>query len=171
LRTLKDLKWLLAEGKPSPALKAATLLYLHGVRISGSLRLRVGDVRLVTSPAEVVVGGSRLVLLTGELSNLLRGLSMGKSGEDLILGYNSVPEFHAEFRRMVRTSKLVRFDLSDIKEMFRAAAGSDYALLKQYESARPFTPDDVSRAWLKVLPRLVVGVETKHRGIFNTQQD
>jgi hypothetical protein len=158
LRTLGDLKWLLTAGKPSPALKATTLLYLHGVRISVSLRLRVQDIRLGMNPAEVVVGGSCLVLLTGELSHLLRGMAAGKAGQELLLGYGTIPEFHAEFLRMVRTSKLVRFDLSDIKEIFRDAAGSDYPLLKQYESAQPFTPDDVRRAWLKVLPRLVVGV-------------
>lgn len=95
---------------------------------------------------------------TDEFSNVLKGLAAGKSGEDLILGYQSVPEFHADFRRMVRTSKLVKFDLSDIKEIFRVAAGSDHALLKQYESARPYTSEDVRRAWLKVLPKLVVGV-------------
>ena len=169
MRTLGDLKWLLTVGKPSPALKAATLLYLHGVRISDSLRLRVEDGKLGTSPAEVVVGGSRLIFITGELSDILRGMATGKAGQELLLGYSTIPEFHAEFRRMVRTSKLLRFDLSDIKEMFRAAAGSDYALLKQYESAQPFTSDDVKRAWLKVLPRLVVGVGTEHRGIFNAQ--
>ena len=43
--------------------------------------------------------------------------------------------------------------------MLRQAAGSDYAILKQYESAQPFTPEGVKRAWLKVLPRPVVGVK------------
>lgn len=102
--------------------------------------------------------GLRPTYATDEFSNVLKGLAAGKSGEDLILGYQSVPEFHADFRRMVRTSKLVKFDLSDIKEIFRVAAGSDHALLKQYESARPYTSEDVRRAWLKVLPKLVVGV-------------
>jgi hypothetical protein len=78
-------------------------------------------------------------------------------GGDLLLGYKSVPEFHSDFRRMVRTSKLVRFDLSDIKELFKAAAGSDYALLKHYDSAQPVTPEDVRKAWLKVLPKLAIG--------------
>ena len=171
LRTLGDLKWLLTEGKPSPALKAATLLYLHGVRVSSSVRVLVRNVDFGTRPTKVLVGGSRLVFVTDELSEILRGLAAGKTSDELLLGNMGVPEFHADFRRLVRTSKLVRYDLSDIKDLFRAAAGSDYALLKQYESAQPFTPDDVGRAWLKVLPRLVVGVETEHRGIFNAQQD
>jgi hypothetical protein len=157
LKTIRDLNWLLTAGKPSPALKAATLLYLHGVRISASIKLKVREVDFASKPVKVMVDGLRPTYATDELSNVLKGLAAGKSGEDLLLGYQSVPEFHADFRRMVRTSKLVRFDLSDIKELFKAAAGSDYALLRRYESAQPFSPNDVRRAWLKVLPRLVVG--------------
>ena len=59
---------------------------------------------------------------------------------------------------MVRTSKLVKFDLSDIKEVFMAVAGSDYTLLKGCKSEEPRTSEEIRRAWLKVLPRLVVGV-------------
>lgn len=158
MRTIRELRWLLTAGRPSPALKAATLLCLHGVRMSASIALKVEEADFASSPAKVVVGGSRPVYLTDELSGVLKSLTAAKDGDDLLLGYRSVPEFHAEFRRMVRTSGLVRFYLTDIKDMFRAAAGSDYALLKQYESAQPFTPGDVRRAWLKALPRLVVGV-------------
>ena len=157
MRALTDLKWLLTAGKPSPALKAGTLLYLHGVRVSVSIRMEVRDVNLETSPAEIMIDGSRIVYITDELSDALKNLTRGKNKDDPILHYRSIPEFHNDFRRAVRTSKL-RFDLTDIKEMFRASAGIDYPLLKQYESAQPFTPDDVKRAWLKVLPRLVVGV-------------
>lgn len=158
MRTFRDVKWLLTAGKPSPALKAAPLLYLHRVRVSSSVRLLVRDIDFGTRQARVLVGGSRPVFVTDELSDILKGLVAGKSGDELLLGCRSVPEFHAEFRRMVRTSKLIGFDLSDIKEMFSAASGSDYAVLKQYESAQPYTPDDVRRAWLRVLPRLVVGI-------------
>jgi len=76
----------------------------------------------------------------------------------LTMGYTNVLEFHTDFRGMVRASKLVRFDLSDIKEMFKAAAGSGYPLPKQYESAQPFTPEEVRKAWLRVLPKPVVGL-------------
>ena len=44
MRTLRDVKWLLTAGKPNPALKAATLLYLHGVRVSSSVRVLVRDI-------------------------------------------------------------------------------------------------------------------------------
>jgi hypothetical protein len=157
LKTLRDLKWLLSAGNPTPSCKAATLLYLHGVRVSASTKLKVGDVDLTSSPAKIVFSRPRTAYLTDELSSVLGGLAAEKSDDDLLLGYESVPEFHADFRRMVRTSKLVRFDLSDIKEVFKAAAGSDYALLKQYDSAQPFTAEDVERTWLKVLPKLIVG--------------
>ena len=158
MKTLRDLKWLLAAGNPTPSCKAATLLYLHGVRISASTKLKVGEVELKSSPTKIVFGGSRTAFVTGELSDVLGGLAAEKSDDAFLLGYETVQEFHADFRRMIRTAKFVRFDLSDIKEMFKAAAGSDYAVLKQYESAQPFTPDDVKRAWLKDLPKLVVGV-------------
>lgn len=158
MKTIRDLNWLLTAGKPSPALKAATLLYLHGVRISASIRLRVEDINFSARPTTVLAKGSRLVSVTDELSNILKQAVVGKPIDGLLLGYTDVPEFHADFRRMVRASKFVRFDLSDIKELFKAAAGSDYALLRRYESAQPIAPDDVRRAWLKVLPRLVVGV-------------
>ena len=158
MKTLRDLKWLLAAGNSTPSCKAAILLYLHGVKLSASTKLKVGEVDFTSSPAKIVFGSSRTAYVTDELSDVLRGLAAEKSADGLLLGYESISEFHADFRRMVRTSKLVRFDLSHIKEIFRAAAGSGYALLKQYESARPFTSEDVRRAWLKVLPRLVVGV-------------
>ena len=158
MRTLGDLKWLLTAVKSSPPLEAGTLLYLHGVRVSSSIRLKVDEVTFSVTPAMVRVGESRSVYVTDELANALRELAAGKSGDDLLLGYSSVLEFHTDFRRMVRSSKLVRFDLSDIKEMFRMAAGSDYPILKQYDSAQPFTPEDVRKAWLRVLPRLVVGI-------------
>ncbi|MDG6987386.1 MAG: hypothetical protein JRN71_06455 [Nitrososphaerota archaeon] len=119
--------------------------------------MKVGEVDFTSDPAKIAFGSSRTAHVTDELSNVLGGLAAEKSGGDLLLGYESVPEFHADFRRMVRSSKLVRFDLSDIKEIFRAAAGNDYALLKQHESTRPFTSEDVGRAWLKVLPKLVIG--------------
>jgi hypothetical protein len=158
LRTSRDLKWLIARGEPSPSLKAASLLYLHGVMISTSIGLKVKNLDFGTKPTRVSLGVSRVAYATDELSNILKVLAARKAGDELLLGYGGAPEFHADFRRMARASKLVRFDLSDIKEIFRDAAGSDYALLKQYESARPFTPDDVRRAWLKVLPRLVIGL-------------
>jgi len=158
LKTLGDLKRLLMAGEPGTPLGAATLLYLHGVRISSSIRLKAREVDLSAKPATMSVDGHRVVYLTDELSTILRVLASSKARDDLLLGYASVSEFHRDFRRMVRTSKLVRFALSDIKEMFKASAGSDYLLLKQSDSAQPFTPDDVRRAWLKVLPRLVVGV-------------
>ena len=158
MKTLKELMWILTAGKPTPSCKAATVLYLHGVRISASIRLKVSDADLSATSAMVMIDGSRPVYITYELTNILRGLTAGKADEDLLLGYLSVPEFHADFRRMVRTSKVVRFDLSDIKEMFRRASGIDYPLLKQYESAQPFSLEDVKKAWLRVLPRLVVGV-------------
>jgi len=94
--------------------------------------------------------------VTNELSSILKSLTTGKPSDDLLLGYESFSEFHADFRRMVRTSML-RIDLSDIKEMFRAAAGGDYALLKGHESEEPRTAEEVRAAWLRVLPRLVVG--------------
>ena len=150
-------------GKPNPALNAAILLYFHGVRISASIGLKVRDFSFGTSQAWVMVSDSRTVYFTCELAGALRGLATGKVAQDLLLGYRSFSEFHADFRRMVRTSKLVRFDLSDIKEMFRAASGSDYALLKQYESAQPYTPDDVRRAWLSVLPALSWGSRPRWR--------
>jgi hypothetical protein len=103
-----------------------------------------------------MVNGSRPVYLTDELSNIIKGLAAGKPGEDLLVGYASFSEFHADFRRMVRASR-TRFDLSDIKELFKVAAGSDCALLEQYESAQPLTPEDVKRAWLRVLPKLAMG--------------
>lgn len=157
MRTLGDLKWLLTAGKPSPALKAATLLYLHGVAVSASTRLRVREIDFTSEPTRIMVNGSRTVYVTDELSSVLRGLAAERAGDDLLLSYRSVLDFHADFRRMVRRTKLVRFDLSDIKELFKAAAGNDYPLLKQYESAQPFTPNHVKRAWLRVLPKLVVG--------------
>ena len=43
MRTVRDLRWLLTAGQPSPALKAATLLCLHGIRASASIRLRARD--------------------------------------------------------------------------------------------------------------------------------
>lgn len=158
MRTLRDLKWLLITGKPSPAVKAATLLYLHGVRIRALTKLRARDVDFASNPAKILFASSRVAYATDELSNVLKGLAAEKSDDDLLLGYEGVLSFHADFRRMVRTSKFVRFDLSDIKEIFKAAAGSDYPLLKQYGSAQPSTPDDVRRAWLRVLPKLVVGI-------------
>lgn len=105
-----------------------------------SIKLKVGDAALSVTPAVVRVDESRSVYVTDEFSNVLRRLAAGKSSEDLLLGYLSAPEFHADSRRMVRTSKPIRFDLSDVKEMFKEAAGSDHVLLKQYESAQPFTP-------------------------------
>jgi hypothetical protein len=81
-----------------------------------------------------------------------------KSSDNLILGYRSVPQFHADVRRMVRTSKMYNFDLSDIKELFNSAAGSYGPLLKGYKSEEAKTPSEVRAPWLKVLPRLVVGV-------------
>ena len=143
MRSLRELRWLLTAGKPSPALKAGTLLYLHGVRVSTFIWLKTSDAASSVTPAMVRAGESRSVYITDELSNILGALASGKSGEDLLLGYSSVPEFHADFRRMVRASKLVMFDLSDIKELFKVAAGTDYTLLKQYDSAQPFTPEDV----------------------------
>lgn len=158
MRTLADLKWRLTVGKPSPGLGAGTLLYLHGLRVSTSIRLKAGDAGLSATPAELKIDGSHSVYVTDELSRILRGLAAGKGDQDLLLDYVSASQFNGDFRRMVRTSKLIRFDFSDIKEMFKAAAGSDYPLLKQYGSAQPFTSEDVRRAWLKVLPRLVVGI-------------
>ena len=155
MKTLGDLKWLVTAGKPSPALKAAALLYLHGVRVSASVRLKVSDANFATSPTTISLDDSRVVFVTDELSNLIKAMTIGKSEGALLLGYNGFLEFHSDFRRMVRACR-TRFDLSDIKEIFRMAAGSDYSLLKQYQSARPFTPEDVRKAWLKVHPRLTV---------------
>ena len=158
MKTLGDLKWLVTAGKPSPALKAAALLYLHGVRVSSSVRLKVSDANFSTSPTTISLDDSRVVFVTDELSNLIKAMTVGKPEEALLLGYRGFSEFNSDFRRMVRACR-TRFYLSDIKEMYRAAAGNDYALLKQYDSAQPFTADDVRRAWLKVLPKLVVGVK------------
>jgi integrase len=157
LRTNGELRWLLTEGKSSLSLKAATLLYLHGVRITVATKLKVKDLDFGTNPAKLTLDESRTVHLTDELSHVLRGLTRGKREEDANLGYVSFSEFHNAFRRAVRASKL-RFDLADIKGMFRSVAGSNYALLKQCESVQPFTPDDVRGAWLKVLLPLVVGL-------------
>jgi hypothetical protein len=157
LKTLRDLNWLLAAGNPTPPCKAPTLLYLHGVGVGASTRLKVGEVDFTSSPAKIAFGSSRTAYVTDALSNVLGGSAAEKSDDGLLPGYESVPEFLSDFRRMVRTPELVRFDLSDIKEMFRAASGSDYALLKQYESAQPLTPEDVKRAWLRVLPKLAMG--------------
>jgi hypothetical protein len=156
--TIMKLRWLLTACKPSPALKAATLLYLHGTRISASIKLKARDVDFASRPVRIMVDVLRPTYATDELSVVLRGLAAGKSGEDLPLEYQSVQEFHADFRRMVRASKLVRFDLTNIKELLKAAAGTDYVLLRRYESAQPFTEEDVRRVWLKVLPKLAVGV-------------
>ena len=158
MRTLTDLKWLLTAGKPGPALKAGTILYLHGVGVYTSIRLKVCDAALCVTRYMVWVDGSRSVYITDELSNILRDSAAGKAGDDLLLGYLSIPMFHRDFRRMVRASGLVKIDLSDIRGMFRASAGSDYPLLKQYESAQPYSADDVRRAWLEVLPKLVVAI-------------
>ena len=157
MRTTTGLRWLLTAGKLSPALKAATLLYLHGVRISVSTRLQVREIDFSSSPTMILVPGSRFLYVTDELSGLLKGLAAGRSRDDFILGYRNIPQFHAEFRRMARTSKMYNFDLSDVKELFKAAAGSDYALLKGHRSEEPRTPEEIRAAWLKVLPRLVVG--------------
>ena len=110
----------------------------------------------MASDTEVAADGSRLLYVTDELSRNLREVATGKAGDDPLLGCKSFQEFHADFRRMVRASR-TRFDLSDIKELYKAAAGSDYALLKGYKSEEPHTLEDVKAAWLKVLPRLVVG--------------
>lgn len=158
MRAFKELKWLLAAGNPTPSCKAVALLYLHGVKVSASTRLRVRDVDFASNPAKITLGDSRTIYVTDELSNVLSGLATEKSDDDLLLGYESVPEFHADFRKAVRSSKLVRFDLSDIKEMFKAAAGNDFALLKGYKSEEPHTPEEIRTVWLKALPRLVVGV-------------
>lgn len=64
MRTFRDLKRLLTAGKPSPALKAATLLYLHGVRISASIGLKVGDVDFGNRLTVILVDGSRTVFVT-----------------------------------------------------------------------------------------------------------
>ena len=157
MKTVRELKWLLTAGNPAPALKVATLLYLHGVRASASVRLKVSDVDFSTSPTTILLSDSRAMFVTDELSDLLEVMAAGKSEGALLLGYSGFLEFHSDFRRMVRACR-TRFDLSDIKEIFRMAAGSDYSLLKQYQSARPFTPEDVRKAWLKVLPKLVTGV-------------
>src|SRR5574340_1039043 len=71
LRTLRDLKWLLTEGKPSPALKAATLLYLHGVRVSSSIKMSARDAGFGTRPDGARLSGARLVFVT-EMTLLLR---------------------------------------------------------------------------------------------------
>ncbi|MDG7006676.1 MAG: hypothetical protein JRN06_00360 [Nitrososphaerota archaeon] len=55
----------------------------------------------------------------------------------MFLGYRSIPEFHADFKGMIRTAKLHYFVLSDIKELFKAAARTDYALLKGCKSEDP----------------------------------
>ena len=157
MKTVKELKWLLTAGNPAPALKVATLLYLHGVRFSASVRLKVSNINFSTSPTTILLSDSRTILVTDELSGLLKVMAVGKSEGTLLLGYHRFLEFHSDFRRMVRACR-TRFDLSDLKEIFRTAAGSDYSLLKQYQSAQPFTPEDVRRAWLKVLPKLVAGV-------------
>jgi hypothetical protein len=158
LKTIRDLRWLLTAGSPSLALKAATLLYLHGMRISASIRLKVREVDFAPKPVQIMAGGLRPTYATDELSEVLRDLAAGKSGEDLLLGFQNVQEFHADFRRMVRASKLIRFDLSDIKELFKVAAGNNYAILKGYRLEEPRSPEEIRGVWLKVLPRLVVGV-------------
>ena len=157
MKTVRELRLLLTAGKPTPALTAATLLYLHGVRVSASARLKVSDINFSTSPTAVLLSDSRVMFATDELSDILEALAVGKPGVALLLSYSGFPEFHTDFRRMVRACR-TRFDLSDIKELFKAAAGTDCALLKQYDSAQPFTSEDVKRVWLRVLPRLVVGV-------------
>jgi hypothetical protein len=101
LRTIRDLKWLLTAGEPSPGLKAATLLYLHGVVISASTRLRVREVDFRSNPAKILVDGSRTVYVRDELSSVLKGLAANRLGDDLMLGYRSFPKFHADFRRIV----------------------------------------------------------------------
>lgn len=158
MKTLRDLNWLLTAGKPTPSCKAATLLCLHGVRASISIRLKAGDVTFATRPAAIMVDGIPRAYVTNELSDILGTAAKGKPPDGSLLGYHDLQEFYRDFRQMGRTAKLHTFSLEDLKEILKAAAGSDYPLLKQYESAQPFTPDDVKRAWLKVLPRLVVGV-------------
>jgi len=137
---------------------ATTFLCLHGVRISASIKLKVKDVDFDNDPTSLLVGENHAVYLTKELSQILKGLASGKSSEDPVLGYGSNSEFYREFRLMARAAGLHNFDVSDISEMFKAAAGSDYPLLKQYDSAQPFAPEDVKTAWLKVLPCLAVRV-------------
>jgi integrase len=156
LKTTREVRRFLTAGKPSPALRPAILLYLHGVRASASIELKVRDVNLGSNPTLVMVNGPRPVYVTDELSRILKGHGGGKPGEDLLLAYACFIEFHADFRRMVRASR-TRFDLSDIKEPFRAAAGGDYALLKGNRSEEPRAPEEIRAAWLNVLSRLVVG--------------
>lgn len=97
MRTIKELKWLLTAGKPSPALKAATLLYLHGVRISVSVKLKVRDADLGATPTAIIVDRSRPVFATDELSNLLMRLAAtcmvccARVGNELGVLYNHPP--------------------------------------------------------------------------------
>ena len=124
-------------------------------RKNESIWLKVRDIDFDVAPTKVLIDRLRLVFITDELSSLLGKLAAEKVGDDLLLGYKSLREFHADFRRMVRASG-TRFDLSDIKELFRGAAGGDYAILKGYKSEESRSPDEIRSAWLKALPKLVV---------------
>lgn len=159
LKTLGELRRLLTAGEPTLPCRATTLLYLHGVRISSFIGLGVSDIDFRTGPTRITVASPRLVHVTDELSVVLGHLVRGKQADELLFGYSSVLEFHVDFKRTVRRSKLYNFDLSDIKELFKAAVGNDYALLKGYRSEEPRSLEEFRAAWLKVLPRLVAGIQ------------
>jgi integrase len=123
LATIRNLKWLLTAGNPTPSCKAATLLYLHGVRATAATRLKVKDLEFSSTPARVTLKGTRTVYLTDELSNILRDLAKGKREDETTLGYGSFSEFHNDFRKAARVSKLVNFDLSDIQGAVQDSRG------------------------------------------------